>query len=301
MPRLPRPARLLRPRRSRSEGATGDGARAEESLGRAVAELLPEEVLHASFDPVPPEAGAAAAERRWWGHHVAELRWQAELARLVVDPVFRGRGVPHGDGRPVLLIPGFLAADTSLAVLGGWLRRIGHQPHYSGIRAANVDCSDRLFTRLERRVERLAGETGRKVAVLGHSRGGHFAKALSTRRPDLVERAVTMGAALDTPFDVSIPTKAMIALVRRALVARDPAARSSGCLTDTCSCPYTRAFGARFPADVPLTSIYSRADGVVWWEACRVPYARNVEVRSSHVGLAFNRHAYREIAAALAP
>ena len=51
---------------------------------------------------------------------------------------------------------------------------------------------------------------------------------------------------------------------------------------------------------MPLTSIYSREDGVVWWEACVVPYARNVEVTGSHVGLAFNRTAYRVIAEALA-
>jgi hypothetical protein len=51
---------------------------------------------------------------------------------------------------------------------------------------------------------------------------------------------------------------------------------------------------------VPLTSIYSREDGVVWWEACVVPYARNVEVTGSHVGLAFNRKVYRAIAEALA-
>ena len=47
-------------------------------------------------------------------------------------------------------------------------------------------------------------------------------------------------------------------------------------------------------------SIYSRGDGVVWWEACVVPYARNVEVTGSHVGLAFNRKAYRAVAEALA-
>ena len=35
------------------------------------------------------------------------------------------------------------------------------------------------------------------------------------------------------------------------------------------------------------------------WRACVVPYARNVEVTGSHVGLAFNRKAYREVAHAL--
>ena len=56
-----------------------------------------------------------------------------------------------------------------------------------------------------------------------------------------------------------------------------------------------------FPEQVPLTSIYSKGDGVVRWRACVVPYARCVEVTGSHIGLAFNRHAYREIATTLAP
>jgi len=55
-----------------------------------------------------------------------------------------------------------------------------------------------------------------------------------------------------------------------------------------------------FPDSVPLTSIDSRGDGVVWWEACKVDYARCVEVTGSLVGLACNRHAYRAIADALA-
>src|SRR5215204_1727815 len=96
-----------------------------------------EAVDRTSFDPAPPPR--PAAPRRWWGNHLAELRWQAELARLLVDPVFRGAGV------------GMIA---------------------------NVDCSDRAADRLERRLLALHARTGRRVALVGHSRGGHFAKAL---------------------------------------------------------------------------------------------------------------------------
>ena len=71
-------------------------------------------------------------------------------------------------------------------------------------------------------------------------------------------------------------------------------------MTNTCDCRFARDYAAQFPDSVPLTSIYSRGDGVVWWEACRIDYARCVEVTGSHVGLACNRHAYRVIADALA-
>jgi hypothetical protein len=69
-----------------------------------------------SYDPTPPPPDAEP--RRWWGRHLREVRWQAELARLLVDPVFAGHEVPRGDGGPVMLIPGFLAGDVSLSVMG---------------------------------------------------------------------------------------------------------------------------------------------------------------------------------------
>ena len=80
----------------------------------------------------------------WWGRPLAETRWTAELARLVVDPVFHGGGVPHGDGRPVLLAPGLGGGDQTLAVLALWLRRIGYRPHTAGF-VANTGCSDRAL------------------------------------------------------------------------------------------------------------------------------------------------------------
>jgi triacylglycerol lipase len=42
-------------------------------------------------------------------------------------------------------------------------------------------------------------------------------------------------------------------------------------------------------------SIWSRIDGVVNPRACHDPAARLVEVRSSHCGMAWNRHVYRAV------
>ena len=69
--------------------------------------------------------GADPVRDRWWGRPLAETRWCLELGRLLADPVWRGMGVPHGDGRPVVLMPGFLAGDQTLGVMAAWLRRIG--------------------------------------------------------------------------------------------------------------------------------------------------------------------------------
>jgi pimeloyl-ACP methyl ester carboxylesterase len=259
--------------------------------------LIPDAVELASFDPTASPIDQPM--RRWWGRHLAETRWVAELAALVADPVYRGDGVQRGHGEPVVLIPGFLAGDPSLTVMGEWLGRMGYRVDTSGI-TVNVDCSDRAVDRLDRRVKRIHEATGRRVTLIGHSRGGHFAKALAHRRPERVAGVIALGAGLDTPFDISIPTKAAVAAVRWVLARTVDRVAANGCFTASCRCRFTRDYAGDFPSSVPLTSVYSRGDGVVWWEACVVPYASNVEVTGSHVGLAFNRGAYRAIAGALA-
>jgi triacylglycerol lipase len=223
-----------------------------------------------------------------------------ELARLLVDPVFVAQsGLQRGDGRPVVLVPGFLASDQTLAILSRWLRRLGYAPSWCGF-VANVDCSDRALQRVERRVDALHRAHGRRVAVVGHSRGGHFARAMAARAPDHVSHAISLGADLRGLVGVSVPTLAAVAAVRRGL-ALTRRTRAEQCFTAECSCAFARDYGRSFPTDrVRLTSIYSKQDGVVRWEGSVVPEADCVEVTGSHVGLAVNRKAYRAIAKALA-
>src|SRR5688572_18178482 len=67
-----------------------------------------------------------------------EGRIALEHAALLRDPILWGDGVPRGDGRPVLLIPGFLAGDASLRTMAAWLKRVGYRPCRARMRA-NVD------------------------------------------------------------------------------------------------------------------------------------------------------------------
>ncbi len=236
---------------------------------------------------------------RWWGDHLRETRWALEASRLLADPVFHGRGVPRGDGRPVILMPGFGGGDQTLLVLGAWLRRIGYRPHTCGF-VANVGCSDRAVDRVERRLERIHDSHGRRVALIGHSRGGHYVRALGHRRPELVSHAISIGAGLRQMLAASYPTQAAAGATRRVML-RSRRARSPLCLTETCDCRFASDFVGLFPADqVRLTSIYSKEDGVVRWQSALVPYGTCVEVTGSHVGLIFNRKTYRVIATALA-
>ena len=260
----------------------------------------PAQALNDASETARASAPAGAGlPLRWWGRPLAETRWILELSRLLIDPVFAGRDVLRGDGRPVILMPGFLAGDQTLVVMAAWLHRIGYRPHVCDF-IVNVSCSDRAVERVERRIESVARQHSSRVALIGHSRGGHYARTLAARRPDLVSHAISMGSDLHGMLGCSTPTLSAVSGVR-AILRSTGRARSPACLTDACRCPFMTDFQAPFPSDrVHLTSIYSRGDGVVLWQRQIVPYANCVEVTGSHVGLAFNRKSYRAIADALA-
>ena len=122
-----------------------------------------------------------------------ETRIGLEATALRRSPVYRGLGLPPGERRPVLLIPGFMAGDASLGTMANWLRRAGYCTHRTGIRA-NLDCSEEACRRLEARLEHMAERHGERVVVIGQSRGGVFARALGARRPELVSGIVTLGS-----------------------------------------------------------------------------------------------------------
>jgi hypothetical protein len=77
-----------------------------------------------------------------------------EATLMLVDPVASGLGVPRGDGRAVIAVPGFLAPDDSLVLLRRWLRLVGNRPHTAGF-VFSVDCADRAVERVERLAEAL--------------------------------------------------------------------------------------------------------------------------------------------------
>ena len=88
-----------------------------------------------------------------WG----ELRYGSELARLIARRALSGellRGRRAG-AAPVLLIPGFMAGDSSLAMLRSWLRRRGHEVSMSGLRI-NAGCAEEIVSRLQEQLCRRA-------------------------------------------------------------------------------------------------------------------------------------------------
>ena len=69
-----------------------------------------------------------------WREALCGLDWLA----LMGSTVYLGRGVAHGDGSPVIVVPGLFASDGSLTELHDWLGRIGYRPYFSGIGRASI-------------------------------------------------------------------------------------------------------------------------------------------------------------------
>jgi triacylglycerol lipase len=221
-----------------------------------------------------------------------------EAAALFRSSVWRGGGVPDGDGRPVLLIPGFLAGDGSLATMTRWLRENRYHTRRAGIRA-NVGCSEANLDRLEARLEGFAEAAGERVAIIGQSRGGVFARVLAARRPDLVSGIVTLGAPTVRQLSTHPVVLAHIVLVGALGTGRVPGMFRLSCLRGSCCERFRSDLVGEFPTDVGFTALYSRTDGVVHWRACLDPAAEQIEVRASHIGMGLNAEVYAEVGHAL--
>ncbi len=223
-----------------------------------------------------------------------ELRYGLELARLIADGEFR-RPVRRAGAPPVLLVPGFMAGDQSLAVLGGWLRRRGSRTATAGM-LLNVDCAEQAARRIERRLAQLAERTERRVVVIGQSRGGELARVLAVRNPDTVSTLVMLGSPVLDPLSIGPSVMNAVRSVARLGDMGMPGMFTSECGDGECCAAFRDDLRAPLSQDVRAVAIYSRSDGVVSWRACLDPCATQVEVDSSHSGMSVNRAVYRVLA-----
>jgi triacylglycerol lipase len=224
-----------------------------------------------------------------------------EAAALMRSPVWHGAGQAPGDGRPVVLIPGFLAGDGSLGLMTRWLRGLGYRTHRAGIRA-HVDCSAAVCKNLEDVLERMADKTGERVSIVGQSRGGIIARALAVTRPDLVGGIVTLGSPLRGMLNIHPLVLGSVGVVGALGTLRVPHLFTWRCLRGECCRAFREALDSEdFPDGVGFVSVYSRNDGIVQWKACLDPCAEeHLEVRSSHCGMAVHPDVYQIVGRALA-
>ncbi len=211
-----------------------------------------------------------------------ETRWIAEWTASAV-----GRGLddlPTGDGHGVLLLPGFLAPDRSLQSLARVLRRLGYRTYRSGLNP-NPGPTPSTVHWLRRRVPDVLARTRGPISLIGQSLGGIYAREIARWYPSQVRMVITLGS----PFRDPDHTRARrISEALRRWWAPE-GRRSGGSLSR--------------PLPVPTTSIYSRTDGIVPWQAClerRGPRRENIEVDTSHFGMSLHPSVIRIVADRLA-
>ncbi|HET9858910.1 MAG TPA: alpha/beta fold hydrolase [Nocardioidaceae bacterium] len=219
-----------------------------------------------------------------------------EAARLVrrtaCDRVHR-RDTPYAGSRPtrsldpVVLVPGFMAGDTTLLLMSRHLRRLGYRTYRSTMHA-NVGCTQEASYALERRVEAITIRRERKVTIIGHSLGGLLARGIAARRPDLVDGIITMGSPMLAPGAVHPVLAFDLALVIALRRAGLGSMMGEDCTSGDCARLSWEQAQAPLASGVGFTSIFSRRDGVVDWRSCLDPAAHTVEVRTSHLGMAFD-------------
>jgi triacylglycerol lipase len=212
---------------------------------------------------------------------VQEFRAFGEFARFVRQSWTWHLSAQAERPRSILLIPGFMAGDSTLYPFADWLRSRGHQVFFSGI-LANADCPRRAVQRLTDLLRQLGEHSEQKLVVIGHSLGGIYARELARRLPQYVDQIILLGSPIRGPLTNSNPFVRMFAVfVRNVHESR------SGCrgeLADVCG------VHSLDPPPVPETLIYTKRDGVVDWLSCveSGPDVSAFEVHSTHCGLPYS-------------
>ena len=194
---------------------------------------------------------------------------------------------PRGDGRPIVLAPGYGAGDASMYPLFRYLKWLGYDVHHWG-QGKNRGQVGRYVRELTEHLQSLQQQRdGETVTLIGWSLGGVVMREIAREAPELVREVITMG----TPV-VGGPKYTRVAerfakhenldLDKFEIEVHERNLRGIQC---------------------PITAIYSKTDGIVSWRAALDnynPQARNIRVPGSHLGLGFNTIVWRVIAKTLA-
>jgi pimeloyl-ACP methyl ester carboxylesterase len=195
--------------------------------------------------------------------------------------------MPRGDGHPVMVLPGFMASDSSTALLRRYLQLLGYQPMGWGL-GRNTGRFEIIQQTLIEQFLEVAETCDEKITLIGQSLGGVYARELARFYPSKVRQVITLGS----PFGVLNGTAAN-PIVRRLFETQ------SGLSIEKMREAIFEIDPHKTPP-VPLTAIYSKGDGVVNWRVCREAFedfeTDNIQVFGAHCGMGFNAAIYGIIA-----
>lgn len=181
----------------------------------------------------------------------------------------------HGDGHPVMTLPGFMASETSTAPMRKYISQLGYESYCwnLGRNTAKV----KFLKMLAERLEEIYEAHGEPVSLIGWSLGGVFARQLAKARPEMVRQIITLGS----PFR-GIHQPNNVAWVYNLVSGGKKIKDIDPILFENIP----------LPAPVPTTAIFTKEDGIVPWELCleekETEIHQNIQVRGSHLGLGVN-------------
>ena len=190
---------------------------------------------------------------------------------------------PRGDGHPVLLMPGFMASQTSLIGLKLMLQNKGYDVHTWGL-GRNMGFRSKYANALPQKIRHLHYITGKKVSLVGWSLGGVFSMYGAQNSLECVRSIITLGSPVSVDAEGSqSPTafKALYRLVSHRLGAGAHVMQ-----------PKAKVMRERRRLAIPTSCLYSLSDGVVPPQEATIDgdpaLHENIQVPGSHIGLGFN-------------
>jgi pimeloyl-ACP methyl ester carboxylesterase len=161
------------------------------------------------------------------------------------DPV----RLPRGGGQVVMVIPAFLTGDWATAPFRRFLQDCGFRAPAWQL-GLNWGPTPRILTGLRRRLDALRALQGGPVSLIGISLGGLLARDLAHSRPDDVDQVITLASPYRLPTAATI--EPLFHVVGRFYSDDIDLARLAQ------------------PLSVPELNIFTRDDGIVAWQTCRL-------------------------------
>jgi len=212
--------------------------------------------------------------------------------KIAMEPLLRRLAPRAVVPQAVLTLPGFGGPEISLNPLNAFLSRQGFHAEGWGLGTnrgpQHDDSLPELVARLRPKLDRLAQRTGRKVALIGQSLGGIYAREIARAAPELIDRVITLGSPAYLRLDGTGQMNTILPHAMRWMTGRSPEHHLTAHDTEI----------LHAPPPVPLVAIFSRVDGVVDATTTAIPRGQvgydnglpreNIEVFASHIGMAVN-------------
>ena len=215
-------------------------------------------------------------------HSLMEFRALVEMAVLpFIWPLLTT--APHGDGHPVLLLPGFMADEITLVALKAFLAGRGYNVQTWGL-GRNIGFQRRHAEALEQKIRHLHHQTGRQVSLVGWSLGGVFALYGAHQAPECVRQLITLGSPVSVDPAGSQSPPWVKALYRMIAHPMGPNVHVMQ--------PRAKKLREHLLPSVPMSCLYTISDGVVPPQEATIEAPdgcyENIRVQGSHTGLGFN-------------